>query len=353
MPFLLNAWYVGALGREIPHKPVGRVLLNKRIVFFRDSSGTVAALDDQCPHRFAPLSLGRVRDNALECGYHGLRFGQDGSCTLNPHGSKRIPPSARVRSYPVHERTGFVWFWPGDPELADPRLIPEYSFLGNADQFTAVDGKVYIAGNYQLVSDNLLDLSHVEFLHPLFAQAEGVDVHKTEFLQEGDTVIANRWKPNSLVHGLAKFVWTSASKRGDARSNMRWDPPARLTFDLGVTEVGAPNDEGIHMPNVHLLTPETETTTHYFWALARNRKLNDGTLSETLATTLEKIFVTEDGPMIEAQQRVMGSKELMEMRPVMLESDLPSVRARRVLARLIAEENQREETGAPVLVNTL
>lgn len=340
MPYLRNTWYAGALATEVSSTPLARVLLDEPVVFFRTGDGAPVALADRCPHRFVPLSRGRVKGNDVECGYHGLRFGRDGACTLNPHGKKIVPGAAHVRSYPLVERFGFVWFWPGDPSAADPGLLPDFGFLEDTQRFTCIRGLTPIAGNYQLVVDNLLDLSHVEFLHPLLGQSEGVDAHRTEFFQEGNTVFANRWKPNSLIHGLAKkFFWNSPSPRGDARSNMRWDPPSTLTFDLGVTEVGATVEEGVCIWNPHMPTPETEFTTHYFWLIARNRRLEDAEVSRSLFETVDNIFRTEDGPMIELQQRAMGNvSDLLALQPVMLEPDAPAVRARRTLAALIEEE---------------
>jgi phenylpropionate dioxygenase-like ring-hydroxylating dioxygenase large terminal subunit len=342
MGYLRNAWYVGALSRELNEQPLGRVILDESLVFFRAADGSPVAVADRCPHRFVPLSLGKVKQGELECGYHGLRFGRDGVCVANPHGNKAVPRGANLRHYPIIERYGFIWIWTGDIERADQSLMPTFPFLDSPDQFTAVHGYLPVAGNYQLVVDNLLDLSHVEFLHPMFSQAEGVAGHRTEFFQDGDVVVANRWKPNVPLHGLAgRMFWTSPSTRSDARSHMRWSAPSYLDFDLGATEVGASVEEGICLPNAHLVTPETEFKSHYFWSVARNRLLDDEAMSVRLHDVVDRIFRTEDGPIIEAQQRSMGlTSDLMSLHPVTLDPDIPAVRARRVLARRIEEERQ-------------
>jgi len=128
MRYLRNAWYVAALSGELQSGPVPRELVGERMVIFRTEIGETAVIADRCPHRFAPLSLGRVAGESIECGYHGLRFGVSGSCILNPHGDKRIPFRADVPSWPTRERYGFIWFWPGDPARADDALMP-YSRL--------------------------------------------------------------------------------------------------------------------------------------------------------------------------------------------------------------------------------
>jgi vanillate O-demethylase monooxygenase subunit len=350
MAYLRNTWYAGAFSSELTTAPLGRTLLEEPVVFFRTADGTPAALEDRCPHRFVPLSRGRVCDGELECGYHGLRFDAGGACTRNPHGKKFIPPRTGVRTYPTAERYGFVWFWPGDPAAASPDLLPEIPFLEDPERFAVCAGLQHAESNYQLVIDNLLDLSHVEFLHPsTLGQSEGVERHVTEFAQEGDVVIANRWKRNTLVHGVVKrFFWPDPSERVDARSNMRWSAPARLHFDLGSTALGAAPEDGVCLPQIHLMTPETLTTTHYFWALARNRKLDDATVGEQLYAMITRVFETEDGPMIAAQQRAMGeTDDLVGLHPIMLEPDEPAIRARRILARMIAEE-QLKTAVAPV-----
>lgn len=346
MPYLRNSWHAAALSSEVADKPFARTLLDEPIVFFRTSAGKIVALQDKCPHRFAPLSLGKVRGDVLECGYHGLQFAEGGVCASNPHGNKDVPRNSSIKSYPVVENYGFVWFWPGDANLADESLVPAFPEMNDTAHFTTVYGCLHTKANYELVIDNLLDLSHVEFLHPMFQQPEGVDAHRTEFRQEGNSVIANRWKPNSLIHGLAgNLYWTSDSKRGDARAHMRWSAPSTLHFDLGVTEVGASEEEGICLPNAHLVTPEDEFNCHYFWAIARNRKLNDEEASRKLFNIANRIFVEEDLQMIEAQQRRMGERtDLMAMKPLSLEPDIPAVRARRILAQLIDDEAAQNHT---------
>jgi vanillate O-demethylase monooxygenase subunit len=349
MTYLLNTWYVGALSEEVSATPLRRELFDEPVVLYRTAAGAPVALADRCPHRFVPLSMGKVKGSELECGYHGLRFDSDGMCTANPHGKQVIPARTRVRSYPILERLGFVWIWPGDPARADSALLPDYYFLKAGSGFASSLGMLTIDGNYQLLADNLLDLSHTEYLHPFIANSEGIARHNTEFLQDGDTVIANRWKPNCPVAGAVKaFFWDSPSERYDGRSNIRWDAPSRLVLDTGGTEVGAPIEEGPQFMQVHLLTPRTEFSTHYFFGFAYDRKKDDPELGKKIVQAAHHIFATEDGPMVEAQQRAMGAtSDLIAQRPVMLEPDEPAIRARRVLARLIAEE-RAESTKTPI-----
>ena len=175
----------------------------------------------------------------------------------------------------------------------------------------------------------------------------GVDAHKTEYGVEGNVVFARRAKPNVELQGLAKLYWTSPSQRFDARSNMEWMAPSNLRFDLGATECGAPVEDGVCLPNAHLVTPATEYRSHYFWSIARNRKIGDAAESAKLQAIAQRIFTTEDIPMIEAQQRNMGAEtDVLAFKPMSIEPDIPAVRARRMLAERIRDEQTQARQAA-------
>src|SRR5262245_9136944 len=165
MEFLLNAWYFAAWSADIRQgKPFPRTLLNRPLLFVRRENGPVAAFDDRCPHRAAPLSMGRLEGDRIVCGYHGLEFDFDGTCVRNPHPSGKIPPAARLRSYPVVERHSGVWIWFGD-HAADPSLIPDFSKLDDTGPSVTRRDHIVMDAGYDLIVDNLLDCSHTSFLH--------------------------------------------------------------------------------------------------------------------------------------------------------------------------------------------
>ncbi len=341
--FLRNCWYVACAGTEIDKRPLARTILDTPVVLYRLADGSPAALQDRCPHRFVPLSMGRVVGNNLQCIYHGLQFDQRGNCVLNPHAGSASAPF-RVGSYPVVERYGYVWIWPGEAKRAHPDLLPDLPFLQDETRFRTVRGYLVVAAHHELISDNLLDLSHVEFLHPLLSREEGVAAHRIEFYQDGNAVFANRWKPNSKPNGFLRMFSFGPDERSDARANMKWLPPGILRFDLGACSVGGEPEEGLCTPAAHLLTPETAHRTHYFWAQSRNQRLDDPQLDQKLWAETSRIFDTEDRPVIEAQQRAMGQEvDLMKLKPLLFKPDTPTVMARRTLARLIKEENAARE----------
>ncbi len=336
--FLRNCWYVACASTEISERPFRRVLLDVAVALYRLPDGAPVALRDRCPHRLVPLSYGKLVGDRLQCIYHGLQFDRSGACVHNPHGGGTT--RVHVDSYPVVERYGYVWIWPGDAERADAEALPKLDFLEDTAHFTAVRGYLNVQANYQLISDNLLDLSHVEFLHPMFAREEGVESHRTEFLQEPRAVIANRWKPNTSLNAFAKLLWENPPDRGDGRANMRWMPPSNLIFDLGTCEVGAPVESGLCSPATHLLTPETAYRTHYFWTQGRNRRLSDPELDLRLQGITSRIFDQEDRLVIEAQQAELGPEtDILKVKPLLLKADTPAVMARRLLGRLIEDES--------------
>jgi phenylpropionate dioxygenase-like ring-hydroxylating dioxygenase large terminal subunit len=170
-PFLRNQWYTAATSAELGEKPVARTICNEPMVIFRGADGGVAALTDRCPHRKAPLSSGEVVGNDIRCGYHGIRFARDGACTHVP-GSAVIGRSFRAKSYPVREIHGLVFVWLGEA-IPDDTLIPDFSENAKPD-WTGVHGTLYVKGNYQLLIDNILDLTHVVFVHKTTLAGGGV-----------------------------------------------------------------------------------------------------------------------------------------------------------------------------------
>ncbi len=161
--FPLNTWYVAARSEEIPtDRPLGRRICNIPMALFRNSAGVAAAVEDFCPHRGAPLSLGKVEGDTLVCGYHGLAMGCDGKTVSMP--CQRVRGFPAIRSFPIHEEHGFVWVWPGDAAKADVASIPKFEWLGNP-QFGYGGGLYEIACDYRLMIDNLMDLTHETYVH--------------------------------------------------------------------------------------------------------------------------------------------------------------------------------------------
>ena len=345
MPYLRNAWYAACWDHDLTSEMVERTLLDQPIVFFRDQDGAPKALYDSCPHRFAPLSKGKLQNGVVACGYHGLEFDGTGRCVRNPHGKGIIPAALGVRSFPLTERYGMIWIWMGEHQRADPALLPSLPQIEDP-AYSWVHGQVHVTANYELVIDNLLDLSHVEFLHPFLASPGNAERTTFRSEQKDDEVSAFYDVTGEPITSLFRLLWDGDEEVGDLHAYMHWTPPSNLLLDNGMSAQGLDTHSGALIPIVHLLTPETEDSTHYFWAAGRNRHHGNEQISQMLHFGTQHAFENEDEPMIRAARSRMSSNDLFAHKPALLPIDEAGVRARRVLKRLIDEE-QASGAGQP------
>jgi phenylpropionate dioxygenase-like ring-hydroxylating dioxygenase large terminal subunit len=336
--FLRNGWYAAIWSGDLKDRPVGRTFLNERVVLFRNASGRVAALEDCCCHRAAPLSRGEVAGEYLACGYHGLKFDVSGQCVEVP-GQRMVPRGAKVRSYPVQERWGVVWIWMGEPARADETKIPNLHWLADPT-WTGTPGYIHLKSNYQFLIDNLLDLTHVTYVHKNTLAGdprEATTPTKTERLPDG--VRVGRWMIDFVPPPLF-------AKAGNFTSNVdrwqfvTWNPPSTVYLDVGCakTGTGAPEgdrSQGISIWSSHLITPETENSSHYMFCFARDFRIDDPEMSRLLYEGSRATFL-EDAEMLEAVQmnRQGGSLEGL----IDIGADAAQLQARRMLAGMIEAE---------------
>ncbi|MEU7815309.1 aromatic ring-hydroxylating dioxygenase subunit alpha [Pseudonocardia sp. NPDC049154] len=345
MEFLRNAWYLVAWSGDVkPNELLGRTVLERPLVLLRGAEGDLVALDDRCPHRFAPLSRGRFDGRTIACGYHGLEFDTTGTCIRNPHGAGRIPRAATVRRHPVVERHGAVWLWAGDRE-PDPSMIPDFSRLDTDDTTTRRDHLVMDVP-YDLIVDNLLDCSHTSFLHDGILGNEGMLDTATEVTQVGTTINVIRSSESVPPPGMFDMLFHNDGAPVDTWTDFRWDPPSHLLLDVGVTAPGRPREEGVGYFGTHILTPETSTTTHYFTTASR-WGVRPGTESDEMRLKISDMrrfaFEEQDEPMIRAQHATIAAFARAEgapTRPVLLETDSGVVRWHRIMDGLIAAERR-------------
>lgn len=338
MTFLRNAWYVAAWEDEVDAGALfHRRILGEQILLVRNDDGTFVALADRCPHRFAPLHLGKRHGDVIECAYHGLRFDGAGKCVHNPQGDGVIPANAKVRSYPVAAKGMLLWIWMGNPETADRADIPDFECL-DPDHYAINKGYMYTPANYELMTDNIMDLGHIAFLHQGLLGSEAVNRGETEVRQTGKSVISNRLVRNEILPPALEALFETGGQPVDRWLDVVWHAPANMHLTVGVTAAGGSERIGRETPGVHLMTPETETTTHYFWANSRDFRRDDADLHNALDEGLRYAFEHQDKPMIEAVGANMDGEDFWDLQPIILAADAGAIRARRLLRKMISDE---------------
>jgi vanillate O-demethylase monooxygenase subunit len=338
--YVRNAWYAAAWSDGLAETQLlARTIMGEPIVLYRKADGGVAAIEDRCAHRFAPLSMGKVvNGDRVQCPYHGLEYDGTGACVRNPHGAKTIPPRARVKSYPVSEKHKAIWIWMGEAP-ADAGKVPDFGVLDNVPELhTTKRDSIVIRANYQLVIDNLLDLSHTSYLHEgILGNADTVESEIT-VEQDGDDVVVGRHATNSTPPGMFAQFWPDHPPRVDKFTKMRWMAPSTLRLLTGICKMGATPDSGTGYHAIHLLTPENERSTHYFFTAVRfgvtttDDKLNRD-LQKKVAEMRRFAFEEQDAPVIEAQQLIIEGAN-RQLDPVILAIDVGPVRYKRVLSKM-------------------
>jgi len=374
MNFVKNCWYLGAEAKEIaPGKTLARTLLNERIAFYRTEDGSMHAVEDRCPHRYVPLSLGRVKGDVLECGYHGACFNGEGKCTSIP-GQDYIPAKAVIKGYPVIEKYNFVWVWMGDPALADDTSsIPDIFHIHDSDEWDAnIALMESFPAYYELLNDNFFDLTHAQFVHPetlgggglsdVFRAAKAGDVGAVDDTEEGcvfqvmdDKIITEirilDAQLSPFFHQLmGKFKFGKDNYEGnlDWILSIEWHAPCVTVFKPFIKPAGAPKEEGFYVSwQTNVVTPETESSCHYFYSVSQNLALGNEQMNKKLFDDFS-FAVSQDKVILEGQTQCLSSYDFSpeEMRDrVSFPGDQVTGSCRRVIKKLIDKEQQLSKTA--------
>jgi vanillate O-demethylase monooxygenase subunit len=334
MIFHHNTWYAAARAADLDRTLQGRTVAGVHVLIYRKQDGTIAAISNICPHRFAPLDRGTLVGDTVQCKYHGLEFGSDGRCVHNPH-TDRIDAKMHIRSFPVVERYGYAWIWLGEPTLADPSRIPDLSAFEDGERSHSVHSYLDADYRYDILVDNLMDLSHADYLHVGSFSVGAAEKTTIEVSEDNDQVIVERLQLRCPAPPFAR----SDADVVDMRTIIQWHPGQVITFTIDTAPVGQPFSGNGSITFYHIATPADPARTHYFMGLRASGPRNPET-DETMRLTQVGVIENEDGPMLQAIDRIMEGRDLMAMHPLVLPVDKGALRVRRVMKRLVSAETR-------------
>jgi nitrite reductase/ring-hydroxylating ferredoxin subunit len=341
-----NAWYVAAFSHEIGRQLIGRTIVGEPVVLYRKEDGTAVAVGGRCPHRHYPLAASCLTGDTIVCGYHGIAFAADGRCTDIPS-QDVVPRSYRIPTFPLVEHGMWAWIWPGDPDLADPALLPdleEIGFAGHADTPVPLFFRE-VACRYQLLNDNLLDLTHLAFLHGSSIgvrenASTPVDVRQEPGVIRGRRVIKAA-SPTPII----------AQRHPDAT---RVDQTVGMDFYLPGFHAGIGDHirsaddpvrpgEPLQRSRVfHAVTPATRHSCYYWFGMVSlGGQIDEERARASLGPVIdEDVFASEE---IEKMLQLVGGRP----RELMLRSDELAVQGRRLLQAMMDAEGAAAATNAP------
>jgi vanillate O-demethylase monooxygenase subunit len=354
--FPKNAWYVAATSTELAQGSViSRTICDIPLAIFRAHGGTVSALVDRCPHRLFPLSAGKVTESGLQCGYHGLTFAAGGECVSIPS-QPEIPSTACVRSFPVREENGLVWIWPGDAAAAASTPLPAFAtgagYLAGLDfsclnpsETWGVAGphRIHIEANFMLAVDNLLDLTHTAFVHATTFDNAGIldSERQTKAIGEHQVIDFFGFKNSMSAPLRTGYMLDPEVDVFDNFLETYWHSPSIMILVHGAVPQGLDRDsEGAIVLNTNIITPETSTTCHYFWAQSVYRNRGNGTVRD-LWDVMTKAAFAEDEVTLRLQQQNLKrfkAKSVDDGVALVLKADKGIVLTRRAVAKQIREE---------------
>jgi phenylpropionate dioxygenase-like ring-hydroxylating dioxygenase large terminal subunit len=258
-------------------------------------------------------------------------------CIANPHGA--IVSALRVRAFPLIERHKLVWIWMGDADRADPGMMPDLGFADRVPEAAYSSGFMLAGAGHQLIADNILDLTHADYLHAGNLGGGTLTRSRPKIESRSDSTVFIEWlAKNDVVPPFFRNELRDPDRPSDIWNSVLWHPNGVMTLRFGATAAGTLREQGIDTWNAHIATPETVRTTHYFYMNTRNFRIEDAEYNAQYAAAMRYAFATEDKPMLEAQQRNLGDTDLFDRNPTLLASDVASTAARRVYARLLAAE---------------
>jgi phenylpropionate dioxygenase-like ring-hydroxylating dioxygenase large terminal subunit len=344
-PFIFNEWYVAAFGAEVGRRLLKRRLLGRNIVMFRTAGGAAVALDDRCAHRSFPLSAGRLDGDTLVCGYHGFRYDMRGDCIEVPS-QATCPKGIGVRHFPTAEHGPLVWIWMGDPARADGARIPDQPWLGAPD-WARSQGYFALPASYVTLHENLMDLTHLSFLHAgSFGTSDYARAPYETQLEEGRVSLTRRVAPTRLppVWAQPTGILTDQAAR---ITTSEFVAPGLHVVSASFYDTAAPGESRreFRIKTAHIPTPESLSSTHYFIVHGRDFALDQPEVTRFMHEQLFAAF-QEDVIGLTALERVLAEAG-PEAYEISVASDGAAVAVRRYLKRRSDEEHAPGRAACP------
>jgi phenylpropionate dioxygenase-like ring-hydroxylating dioxygenase large terminal subunit len=342
-PFVANAWYVAAFAEEIGRTLLRRTILGRPVVLYRTQTGVPVALEDRCVHRSFPLSRSKLDGDSIVCGYHGMRYDCSGRCIEVPS-QRQVGSGLGVRAFPLIEAGALVWIWMGDG-AADPAAMPDIGAWVGDPAWPASSHYFELRANYLALHENLLDLSHLSYLHaesfgtPDYARAPfSAEVDE----QRGHFALLREVAPTRLPPLWAK---TTGLEGVDAVRSVRSEflSPALHIVSVRFWAYGQPECErpDMQVKTAHIVTPESVGSTHYFIYHARNFAQHSPGVTRFMHEGLLEAF-REDVTGLEAIERNVAATPPAEYVEVSFNADRAGVAMR----RYVKTQAERERAAA-------
>ena len=342
--YLTNSWYVAGWDYEFKNDLTTRTILEEDLVFYRKEGGAVVVLEDACTHRKLPLSYGKIINDHVQCGYHGLEFNCSGACSKIP-GQDKVPAKVKVRSYPTAEKWNWVWVWMGNPDQADESLIMDVPHFNDPGWGINRGPTMEIDCHYQIYTDNLLDPAHVTFVHPTTLAGKNKSGETVPITVDSSdkTVTASRWTLNGDPAPLFE-LFHQYSGKVDRLQSYQLHLPSLSVISMICADTGTGAQEGqgenrLALNSYNFITPETADSCRYYWFQMRDFLANKDDVSAKLTASFLGAF-NEDKVILKAVHQGMKHKKTPNIN---LASDKASNRARRILKDLIEAEKVEAE----------
>ncbi|WP_171170098.1 aromatic ring-hydroxylating dioxygenase subunit alpha [Ruegeria sp. HKCCA0370] len=337
--FIRNSWYVAGRSEDFGCSLSAVRMLDEEIVIYRDTAGKAIALEDACPHRKLPLSRGTIEGDHVVCGYHGLTFGCGGECVSAPTQLDNPPRRAAVHAYPAEDRWGFLWLWMGDPDKARIDDIIDIPNFDNPSWGKTRTGAMEMACHYLYIIDNLLDPSHVAWVHLTSFAGAGTDNRPLDLEETETGVMVSRWitdEPAPPYYAPILPFGPSCDRKQHYECRL---PSTAINMSI-YTPAGEGGADRPMSSNAfvnisyNFITPVDAETSRYFWFQHRNMHADDTAMSQRMFEGAVMAF-NEDKEVLEHVQTGMARRKTGYIN---LGLDAGAMRFRARVAKLIAQQ---------------